>query len=104
MIKQVIVIRKDLRNTKGDRPKQGKIASQASHATIAWMVNRLRSNWNSRVRVSSLFSETEMGWFETGQAKIVLAVDDEAQLITCISIAPTHAERVDLITGHLKLY
>jgi len=114
-MKQVIVVRSDLRMGKG------KIAAQVAHASLSAAEEAIdrRSDW---------FGE----WKEEGQAKIVLKVQTEEALrefykqakaaklpvaliedrgltqlepgtITCLGIGPGPEEELDKITGKLKL-
>ena len=114
--KQVIVARSDLKMGKG------KLAAQVAHAAVSCARATERSN-------PSWFR----GWWEEGQAKIVVRVDSEAQLIelrrmaeelglsaclvadrgltqlepgtgTCLGIGPGPSDLVDKVTGHLKLF
>ncbi len=62
-IKQVIILRKDLKMTKG------KAAVQASHAAVAAAVQSQRKS-------PTIFNN----WWNGGQMKIVLAVESEAEL------------------------
>ena len=135
--KQVIVLRSDL-----DMPP-GKAASQAAHASVAWISRRLVLK--ARVTdggtladppyesVASLYSAPEVEWLGGSFTKIVLqaSLEDmmhvyyeaqdnglEATLIvdegrtvfdgiptpTAIAIGPDYPERIDPITGALRLY
>ena len=40
-VKQVLVIRKDLKNTDGHKVRSGKVQAQACHASEAWIFNRM---------------------------------------------------------------
>jgi PTH2 family peptidyl-tRNA hydrolase len=115
-IKQVIILRKDLKMTKG------KAAAQASHAAVAAAVKSLR---NSPTNFNN--------WWNGGQMKIVLAVDSEKELneienklrrtgviiskindagrtqlppntATALGIGPHAQMDVERITSSLKLY
>jgi peptidyl-tRNA hydrolase, PTH2 family len=110
--KQVILVRMDLKMSKG------KIASQVSHASVEAV---LRST-SSKVKA----------WREEGMAKIVLKVKDKGELmkhkqiakdyglitaviqdagrteiepgtITCLAIGPDDEEKIDKVTGNLKI-
>jgi PTH2 family peptidyl-tRNA hydrolase len=114
-LKQVIVVRSDLKMGKG------KLAAQVAHASLS-------SAEEARSRRPEWFDE----WKETGQAKVVLKASSETDLrelltkakslripsslvedrgltqldpgtVTCIGIGPAPDERVNLVTGHLKL-
>ncbi len=63
-IKQVIILRKDLRMSKG------KAAAQASHAAVA-------SALKSKLEKTKEFTL----WWNTGQKKVILAVDSEEELL-----------------------
>jgi PTH2 family peptidyl-tRNA hydrolase len=113
--KQVIVFRSDLKLSKG------KIASQAGHAAVSAAQeahNRHRGWWDS--------------WLFEGQRKVAVKVKDEKELleleeqandlglpnalivdrgltevpsgtVTCLGIGPAPVEKVDRLTGELKL-
>jgi peptidyl-tRNA hydrolase, PTH2 family len=110
--KQVILYRKDLKLDKG------KLAAQASHASTE---AALRSN-----------KKILLAWREKGMKKVVLKVADEKELVsmkrladknklisalirdagrtrlkpgtlTCLGIGPDKEEKIDLVTGKLKL-
>jgi peptidyl-tRNA hydrolase, PTH2 family len=111
-LKQVILVRQDLKLPKG------KLAAQAAHASVEAV---LKSD-------SSLVKE----WRSLGMAKIVLKVKDEKELIkhfqiakdegiatslitdagrtviapgtkTCVGIGPDEEEKIDSVTGELSL-
>ena len=114
--KMIIVVRKDLKMS------MGKTAAQVAHAALgAYKISMVKrpdnvSNWETL----------------SGQAKIVLGVENEVQLMdiknkadsaglitclihdagrtevepntaTCCAIGPDIAQKIDQITGHLKL-
>lgn len=112
MLKQVILIRQDLKLPKG------KMAGQAAHASVEAV---LRSD-----------KEKVKEWRMNGSAKIVLKVEDKKSLFkynqiakdsglttalisdagktviapgteTCIAIGPDDEEKIDEITSELKL-
>ncbi len=129
MIKQVIVIRKDL------KMRRGKEIAQGSHASMMFIVNRIKQNGRLNAGTTwDSFSGNERIWMEGKFTKICLAVDSESQLDelydrakslniiahmcvdsgvtefdgvptkTCIAIGPDDSEKIDAITGELKLY
>ena len=113
-MKQVIVVRSDLKMGKG------KIAAQVAHASLSAVeASHRRSAWYD-------------SWREEGQAKVVLKVQSEAELrelfqrarraglpaalvedrgltqvepgtVTCLGIGPAPDGDIDSITGKLKL-
>lgn len=114
-MKQVMVVRTDLKMGKG------KIASQVAHASLtsALQVKRLKPEW---------FDE----WISKGQEKVVLKVNNEDELLeilnkarskgliavevrdrgytqvpagslTCVGIGPAPEDLIDEVTGKLKL-
>lgn len=116
-MKQVIVVRKDLEMS------PGKCAAQCCHASLTSFV--ISTKGHSHTAVHS--------WFETGQTKIVVMIDDEEQLLTlrdilkevniphylvkdegrtelkgsnytCLGIGPVEAKEIDQYTRSLKLY
>jgi len=114
-IKQVIVVRKDL------RMGTGKIAAQVGHASVlgAENVRKSRRDWYDTwtssgqekvvVKVSSL-SELEkikkhaislgLPWSEVADAG---RTQLEPGTVTCISIGPAPEETIDKVTKDLKL-
>ena len=116
--KQVIVMRHDL------HMRMGKAVAQGAHAAMMFLLTRLSKDQD--------FSEAEVLWCQYGMAKICVRVESEAELLeihqlalaagltshlitdaghtefdgptkTCIAIGPDLAEKIDTITGKLKL-
>ncbi len=112
MYKQVIVVRKDLKMSKG------KMAAQVSHAAVD---SALKSNARKR-----------RAWMKEGQKKVVLYASDEKELLkiaekckklninfsaivdagltelipgtlTCVGIGPDKEEIINKVTGSLPL-
>lgn len=128
MIKQTIVIRRDL------KMRRGKEVAQGAHASMAWLTKRLADSWSQENRAPLHFSSDEMEWMLGPFTKICLQTDSEAELksiydkavalgvtaslivdsgktefggvptATACAIGPAKAEAVDALTGHLKLY
>lgn len=124
-VKQVIVIRKDL------NMRRGKEIAQGSHAACQWLLEAITSG--QLITVDS-FSEAERIWLEGSQTKVCCQVNSEEELLilsrqatdaglicsaildegrtefggkptyTCLAIGPDEAEKIDAITGGLKLY
>jgi PTH2 family peptidyl-tRNA hydrolase len=114
-MKQVIVIRKDL------KMRRGKECVQSAHASLAFLLKK------------SHLTDKERKWVELGQRKICLQVSSEESLLelveqakgvglevnliqdsgltefdcptyTCLAIGPDEDVRIDPITQNLKLY
>ena len=126
-VKQVIVIRKDL------KMRRGKEIAQGAHASMAWLTRRMAKADVAGVYRAAL-TPVEEGWAKGPCAKVCVQVGSEEELLalhhaaleagleshlitdaghtefggvptrTCIGIGPAEAERIDRITGHLKLY
>jgi len=124
-IKQVIVIRRDL------RMRQGKACSQTAHASGEFMKEALFAAINGEFTEKTI-SPVEFEWMCNGGAKITLRTDSEEQFneivkqakseglkiavitdaghtefngvptITAVAIGPDYAERIDVVTGSLK--
>lgn len=116
-MKQVIIIRKDL------KMRYGKGVAQGSHASISFILN------NPNI----LNSKNVKKWIKSGQKKICLYVESEEELLdiynkaiqaglicslitdsgltefhgvptkTCVAIGPNNEEEIDKITKDLKL-
>lgn len=124
-VKQVIVIRKDL------KMRRGKEAAQAAHASMKIFFD-LNESTNPEQLVCSLTKEMS-DWVSGKFTKVVVGCEDENELIgcykkakdagivasiiedvgltefggiktiTCIAIGPGLAAEIDKITGHLSL-
>lgn len=130
-VKQVIVMRKDL------KMRRGKEIAQGAHASIAWLTRRLEYKeklTGSHIYYEPSFSTPEYLWMEGAFTKVCVVVNSEqelrdiheaaqkaglnSQLIidagrtefngvptpTCLAIGPDYADLIDTITGSLKLY
>lgn len=123
-IKQVIVVRKDL------NMRKGKLAAQVSHASMAFLV---RPATVENDEFSTHVYPVEQEWLKTGHTKVVVSVDSEDGLLdivqkasesglevqmvtdlgktefhgqetlTCAAIGPDYSDKIDKVTGHLKL-
>lgn len=126
MVKQVIVIRRDL------NMRKGKIAAQVAHAAMKFFTDKVTAGTRRKDVLVSL-NEDQLSWLFDLNTKIVVAVDTEQELkdliqkgeeagitvgaivdagktefkgvptLTCAAFGPNKAEEVDKITGHLKL-
>jgi len=129
-LKQVILIRKDL------KMRRGKEIAQGSHAAMAFLTEPLRQQLNalSKVNASFILRPQEKAWLLAGNAKVCLRVNSEAELLeyhhqaqhaglvsylitdsgrtefngvpthTACAIGPDENERIDRITGNLIPY
>jgi PTH2 family peptidyl-tRNA hydrolase len=125
MTKQVIVIRKDL------KMRRGKEIAQGSHASIAFLTRRLQRKGKLSFKD---FSKAEQDWLKGSFAKVVCRVESEEELrelaekakeaglechlitdsgrtefdgvptLTALAIGPDKIDKIDKITGELKLY
>ena len=113
-IKQVIVVRTDLDMGKG------KIAAQVGHACVlgAEYVRKSKPEWFSEwwkgqekivLKVSNLkeLEQVKQGAIEIGVPWSEVTDAGHTQIapgtVTCISIGPAPEEKIDKITGDLKL-
>lgn len=129
-VKQVIVIRKDL------KMRRGKEIAQGAHASMAWLVKRLTDFQPGPGYgvVSMDISIHELAWLNGDFRKVVCQVDSEQELhdlhtnasvlglearlitdlgmtefngvptVTALAIGPDLDAYIDPITSHLKLY
>ena len=118
--KQVIVMRRDL------GMRRGKDIAQGAHASMIRLTLRIRQPGSS-------FTEAERRWLDGAFTKVCVRVDSEDELIAvvqkaqdagvlvqlcvdagrtefhgvptpiCCAVGPDFPERIDPITGHLKL-
>lgn len=128
-VKQVLVIRKDL------KCRKGKMIAQGAHASLNVFFQRMTHAQSSGADVYSFinFSEAVNVWLRSGKKKITVSVDSEDELIeiyekarkagilcsivvdhgltefkgvptkTAVAVGPDLSELIDPITGHLKL-
>ena len=127
-IKQVILIRKDL------KMRRGKEIAQGSHASMAFLTDRLRQQPGPGNIALLELSDAEQDWISLGMGKVCLQVNSEEELLahhqkaleqglnshlikdsgrtefggiptlTACAIGPDEAARIDRVTGDLKLY
>lgn len=123
-IKQVIVMRHDL------KMRRGKQMAQAAHASMSFICRRLQERGSVSL---ADFSEVERAWLTGAFAKVCCRVDSEEELMaihdkavaaglkvhvitdsgktefhgvptrTCLAIGPDEAQKIDQITGQLQL-
>jgi PTH2 family peptidyl-tRNA hydrolase len=135
MIKQVIVMRKDL------KMRRGKEIAQGSHASMSFLSRRLQEMLKRQYEegydlpsLETAFSDAELEWLQGLFTKVCLQVDSEDELVavhiaaldaglechliedsgatefhgvktkTCLAIGPDDADKINEVTGHLKLY
>jgi peptidyl-tRNA hydrolase, PTH2 family len=127
MVKQILVVRKDL------NMRKGKIAAQCSHSAMAFFSRQLVQKIKNKETLTVTLSDDEVVWLLGGATKIVAGVDSEQELkeliekaqqngitvqpiidagktefhgvatLTCAAFGPNEAALVDSVTGHLKL-
>ncbi len=125
MIKQVIIVRKDL------NMRKGKMCAQAAHASMAFITKIITAHTKHKQPI--ILSNEVQDWIENSFTKIVVGIESEQELkelidiamssdllvspiidngatefngvptLTCAAIGPDHDFIVDKITGHLKL-
>lgn len=130
-VKQVIVIRRDL------KMRRGKEIAQGSHASMAFLSHRIqpflgRKWW--KFWQKPVFSEAEIAWMAGSFTKVVLQAKTEEELLeihqraaevgvqshlitdsgrtefhglpthTAVALGPDLAEKIDQITKDLSLY
>lgn len=123
-IKQVIVMRHDL------KMRRGKQIAQGAHASISFLSRRLQAE--CRISLEDC-SEAERVWLTGSFAKVCCRVNSEEELLeihqqaiaaglevhlitdsgrtefhgqpthTCLAVGPDDAEKIDVITGDLQL-
>ncbi|MEW4490399.1 aminoacyl-tRNA hydrolase [Thalassoglobus sp. JC818] len=123
-VKQVIVMRHDL------KMRRGKQIAQGAHASMSFLANPLRQK--EAVSLNELTND-QQGWLKSRFAKICCRVNSEEELMeihdaaveaglevhlivdsgktefhgqptkTCLAIGPDRSDKIDAITGHLEL-
>jgi PTH2 family peptidyl-tRNA hydrolase len=127
-LKQVILIRKDL------KMRRGKEIAQGSHASMEFLVSQLREHLINDTNLSIELNAKEKRWISEGMAKVCLQVNSEQELLdyhekaksqglksylirdsgrtefggnptfTACAIGPDEVEQIDPVTGDLVLY
>jgi len=128
-VKQVIVIRRDL------RMRRGKEIAQGAHASTAWLADRVLQGIRPNGAVDHVvLSSAERAWLETSFRKVTVKVNSEDELMavyrqaieaglvvhlvtdrgltefggiptrTCLAVGPDYDDLVDPVTGDLELY
>ena len=127
MVKQVIVMRKDL------NMRKGKMVAQGAHASLKVIMDRFSEDDGKNFVIRYYNRKYLNEWLQGKFTKICLSVDSAEELCaiynecnkqgipcsmivdagltefhgnptkTCIGIGPFDAEEIDKITGHLKL-
>lgn len=125
-IKQVIVIRKDL------NMRKGKMAAQASHASMKVFFDKMQFVGETETRICNLTPEM-VEWMQGSFTKVVVGCADEKELFaikaacndanipsalicdmgatefhgvptnTCVAVGPADSEAIDKITGGFPL-
>lgn len=127
-VKMVIVLRGDLKNTKGEKIRTGKLIAQGAHSVLGFVWDNLKGR-----KVCFELSDEQFKWVQAGQTKIALKAKDEKELVTiyqaakdagltvelitdagrtefggptktCVCIGPNYADKIDAITGNLSTY
>ncbi len=129
-IKQVIVIRKDL------KMRRGKEIAQGAHASSQWLINKLQEicDHDGYKLYETGLHDYEYWWINNGYKKVTLQVQNEQELLntyieakeanltatliqdegltefggiktyTAIAIGPNDSDEIDKVTGNLELY
>jgi len=114
--------------------RRGKEIAQGSHASMAFLVHRMRAAPASPGDVTMQLTPAELEWVTRGMAKVCLKVNSEDELLAChnqaqeagleshlirdsgrtefdgvptltaCAIGPDEPARIDEITGELTLY
>ena len=114
--------------------RRGKEIAQGSHASMAFLINRMRSFAGVAGDVTLALKPSELHWITKGMAKVCLKVNSEEELLECharareagieshlirdsgktefdgvptltaCAIGPDDPDSIDRITGELTLY
>ncbi len=114
--------------------RRGKEIAQGSHASMAFLINRMRASPAVSTEVSLNLKPAELQWITKGMAKVCVKVNSEEELLEChakaqaegleshlirdsgrtefdgvptltaCAIGPDEPERIDRVTGELTLY
>jgi PTH2 family peptidyl-tRNA hydrolase len=81
-VKQVILVRRDLKNAKGKPVHPPKMMAQVAHGAMAWLGSRFKAApRDGEGRFIIELNEAERTWLVDGDyAKIVLGVDNQEEM------------------------
>lgn len=126
-VKQVIVMRTDL------NMRKGKMCAQASHASMKVILDLNKSSWKNEQLQVDYDSRMKAWLVDGTFKKIVVGIGSEVELLnlyvqaqeqnihralirdngltefngvltnTCIALGPEYSDKLDKLTGHLKL-
>ena len=127
-LKQVIVVRKDL------KMRQGKACAQVAHAAMKVFFDRMTKSKNAGENLyKTSFTKEMEEWMKGAFTKVVVSVDTEDQIyqiaeqarladipyaviidngltefkgqktVTCVAVGPAESKDIDKITGSLQL-
>lgn len=91
--KQIIVVRKDLKNIQGQKIRTGKILAQACHASLGAILNYVNDNL---LDITNL-PEPVQYWLNTKFTKVVVTVNSEEELLEIYQKALDNNINVKLI-------
>ena len=128
-VKQVVVIRRDL------KMRRGKEIAQGAHASSAWLAFMVADDVDPRTGVATVTLDDEaLVWITTSFRKVTLQVQTGEELsalhtlalalglrshlirdsgktefggvptLTALAIGPNRADTIDRVTGHLPIY
>jgi len=127
-VKQVIVMRKDL------KMRRGKEIAQGCHASMAFLTLQFQGQTSQGKTNKIHLSDVVQQWIDSSFTKVCVQVDSEEQLLeiaqrakeemlechvitdsgrtefggvptkTCLAIGPDYSDRINKITGNLQLY
>lgn len=80
-VKQIIVVRKDLRNKIGEKPRTGKIGAQVAHASLKALLDKGKFDNGTDHVLTLLLNADIRTWIEGNYKKIVVGCDSEAELL-----------------------
>ena len=110
--KQVILVRQDLKLTKG------KMAAQVSHASVEALLKSHKDDattWRAQGMKKVVLKVNDLNELmdykrkaeDTGLVVALITDAGHTQLapgtVTCLGIGPDKAEKIDKVTGHLQL-
>jgi PTH2 family peptidyl-tRNA hydrolase len=98
-MKQVLVMRTDLKNMDGKKIRTGKTVAQAGHGFMAFLTRRLQSFRGKKISdISECFSKEEWQWMDAGFTKVVVKVESEQELLDIFHSARSKGLQAHLIT------
>lgn len=95
-MKQIIIVRKDLKNKLGEKIRTGKIAAQVAHASLKAILDRGKFDNSNDHMMTLLLNETIKEWINGNYKKVVVGCDSKEELFALYDVISENLPHVPL--------